>query len=195
MKRTNKFMIFNCCLCLLIMFVLYIIGLKIEDFSSYPNIELNNKSNNLDGFIEIFINNSFIVPLVTLIIAFIPIPYLYMIPTISTVFSLSVAIGIEFAYKLNEGVALLIGILPHGLLEIYIMSIELSIMFVINRYIRKKLVNIIKKEKEKLPNLMNIIATILKYYCLYMLPLTFVCALIEVFITPYWYQLLKGILT
>ena len=85
-------------------------------------------------------------PLASLIIALIPIPYLYMIPSISTIFSLSMAIGIQFAYKFNEGTVLLLGILPHGLLEIYIMSVLLALLFVINKYIRNSLVNLFKKE-------------------------------------------------
>ncbi|MDK6298581.1 stage II sporulation protein M [Staphylococcus caprae] len=194
-KRANKFMFFNIILSLLIGLTLFIICLNINDFSDYPNLNLNNKVNNsLNGLIEIFCNNAFIMPLASLIIALIPIPYLYMIPSISTIFSLSMAIGIQFAYKFNEGTVLLLGILPHGLLEIYIMSVLLALLFVINKYIRNSLVNLFKKNKTYLPKFLNLITSICKCYLLVMLPLTFVCALIEVFITPNWYQFLKNIL-
>ncbi|MBO0378013.1 stage II sporulation protein M [Staphylococcus warneri] len=194
-KRANKFMFFNIILSLLIGLTLFITCLNINDFSDYPNLNLNNKVNNsLNGLIEIFCNNAFIMPLASLIIALIPIPYLYMIPSISTIFSLSMAIGIQFAYKFNEGTVLLLGILPHGLLEIYIMSILLALLFVINKYIRNSLVNLFKKNKTYLPKFLNLITSICKCYLLVMLPLTFVCALIEVFITPNWYQFLKNIL-
>ena len=72
-----------------------------------------------------------------LILSIIPIPYLYFIPTISTIYSLSVIIGVTFSYKFNEGIAIFIGILPHGILEIYLTSIELSMLFLLNAYIRK----------------------------------------------------------
>lgn len=194
-KRANKFMIFNIVLSFVIGIIFFIIGMNINDFSDYPNLNLNNKVNNsLNGLIEIFCNNAFIMPLASLIIALIPIPYLYMIPSISTIFSLSMAIGIQFAYKFNEGTVLLLGILPHGLLEIYIMSILLSLLFVINKYIRNSLVNLFKKNKTYLPKFLNLITSICKCYLLVMLPLIFVCALIEVFITPNWYQFLKNIL-
>lgn len=194
-KRANKFMFLNIILSLLIGLTLFITCLNINDFSDYPNLNLNNKVNNsLNGLIEIFCNNAFIMPLASLIIALIPIPYLYMIPSISTIFSLSMAIGIQFAYKFNEGTVLLLGILPHGLLEIYIMSILLALLFVINKYIRNSLVNLFKKNKTYLPKFLNLITSICKCYLLVMLPLTFVCALIEVFITPNWYQFLKNIL-
>lgn len=194
-KRANKFMFFNIILSLLIGLTLFITCLNINDFSDYPNLNLNNKVNNsLNGLIEIFCNNAFIMPLASLIIALIPIPYLYMIPSISTIFSLSMAIGIQFAYKFNEGTVILLGILPHGLLEIYIMSILLALLFVINKYIRNSLVNLFKKNKTYLPKFLNLITSICKCYLLVMLPLTFVCALIEVFITPNWYQFLKNIL-
>ena len=83
---------------------------------------------------------------------------------------------------------LLIGILPHGLLEIYIMSVLLSLLFALNKYIRNSLVNLFKKNKTYLPKFLNVITSICKCYLLVMLPLTFICALIEVFITPNWYQ-------
>ncbi|MCH4476518.1 hypothetical protein COR53_04475 [Staphylococcus pettenkoferi] len=194
-KRANKFMIFNLILSVLIGVIFFIIGMSINDFSDYPNLNLNNKvDNSLNGLIEIFCNNAFIMPLTSLIIALIPIPYLYVIPTISTIFSLSMAIGIQFAYKFNEGTVLLIGILPHGLLEIYIMSVLLSLLFALNKYIRSSLVNLFKKNKKYLPKFLNVITSICKCYLLVMLPLTFICALIEVFITPNWYQFLKNIL-
>ncbi|HDE8044102.1 TPA: stage II sporulation protein M [Staphylococcus aureus] len=194
-KRANKFIIFNIILSVLIGVIFFIIGVNINDFSDYPNLNLNNKVNNsLNGLIEIFCNNAFIMPLASLIIAIIPIPYLYMIPTISTIFSLSMAIGIQFAYKFNEGTVMLLGILPHGLLEIYIMSILLSLLFVLNKYIRNSLVNLFKKNKVYLPKFLNVITSICKCYLIVILPLTFICALIEVFITPNWFQFLKNIL-
>lgn len=194
-KRANKFMIFNLILSVLIGIIFFIIGMRINDFSDYPNLNLNNKvDNSLNGLIEIFCNNAFIMPLTSLIIALIPIPYLYLIPAISTIFSLSMAIGIQFAYKFNEGTVLLLGILPHGLLEIYIISILLSLLFALNKYIRNSLVNLFKKNKTYLPKFLNVITSICKCYLLVMLPLTFICALIEVFITPNWYQFLKNIL-
>lgn len=194
-KRANKFMIFNIILSVLLGIIFFIIGMNINDFSDYPNLNLNNKvDNSLNGLIEIFCNNAFIMPLTSLIIALIPIPYLYLIPAISTIFSLSMAIGIQFAYKFNEGTVLLLGILPHGLLEIYIMSILLSLLFALNKYIRNSLVNLFKKNKKYLPKFLNVITSICKCYLLVMLPLTFICALIEIFITPNWYQFLKNIL-
>lgn len=194
-KRANKFMIFNIILSVLLGIIFFIIGMNINDFSDYPNLNLNNKvDNSLNGLIEIFCNNAFIVPLTSLIIALIPIPYLYLIPAISTIFSLSMAIGIQFAYKFNEGTVLLLGILPHGLLEIYIMSISLSLLFALNKYIRNSLVNLFKKNKTYLPKFLNVMTSICKGYLLVMLPLTLICALIEVFITPNWYQFLKNIL-
>ncbi|MCG3402608.1 stage II sporulation protein M [Staphylococcus massiliensis] len=194
-KRANKFMIFNIILSVLIGIIFFIIGMNINDFSDYPNLNLNNKvDNSLNGLIEIFCNNAFIMPLTSLIIALIPIPYLYMIPTISTIFSLSMAIGIQLAYKFNEGTVLLLGVLPHGLLEIYIISILLSLLFVLNKYIRNSLVNLFKKNKSYLPKFLNVITSICKCYLIVSLPLTFICALIEVFITTNWYQFLKNIL-
>ncbi|HDG5482208.1 TPA: stage II sporulation protein M [Staphylococcus aureus] len=191
-KRANKFIIFNIILSVLIGVIFFIIGVNINDFSDYPNLNLNNKVNNsLNGLIDIFCNNAFIMPLTSLIIAIIPIPYLYMIPTISAIFSLSMAIGIQFAYRFNEDTVMLLGILPHGLLEIYIMSILLSLLFVLNKYIRNSLVNLFKKNKVYLPKFLNVITSICKCYLIVILPLTFICALIEVFITPNWFQFLK----
>ena len=133
-KRANKFMIFNIILSFIIGMNFFIIGLNINDFSDYPDLNLNNKVNNtLKGLIDIFNNNAFIMPLTSLIIALIPIPYLYIPPSISTIFSLSMAIGIQFAYKFNEGAMLLLGILPHGLLEIYAMSVLSSLLFALNK--------------------------------------------------------------
>ncbi|MCG9816507.1 stage II sporulation protein M [Staphylococcus argenteus] len=148
LKRSNKFMQFNCFICLILIIVFYIIGMNIHDFSDFPSKDLNHKVlYNFNGFLKIFVNNAFIVPLVSLILSIIPIPYLYFIPTISTIYSLSAIIGVTFSYKLNEGIAIFIGILPHGILEIYLTSIELSMLFLLNAYIRKKSLNLLKKKK------------------------------------------------
>ncbi|MEJ7255216.1 hypothetical protein WL382_12630, partial [Staphylococcus epidermidis] len=75
-KRANKFMIFNIILSFIIGMNFFVIGLNINDFSDYPDLNLNNKVNNtLKGLIDIFNNNAFIMPLTSLIIALIPIPY------------------------------------------------------------------------------------------------------------------------
>ncbi|MCH1579054.1 hypothetical protein MKK36_11800, partial [Staphylococcus epidermidis] len=67
-KRANKFMIFNIILSFIIGMNFFIIGLNINDFSDYPDLNLNNKVNNtLKGLIDIFNNNAFIMPLTSLI--------------------------------------------------------------------------------------------------------------------------------
>ena len=45
-KRANKFMIFNIILSFIIGMNFFIIGLNINDFSDYPDLNLNNKVNN-----------------------------------------------------------------------------------------------------------------------------------------------------
>ena len=137
LKRSNKFMQFNCFICLILIIVFYN-GMNIQDFSDFPSKDLNHKvTYNFNGFWRYLLIMLFIVPLVSLILSIIPIPYLYFIPTISTIYSLSVIIGVTFSYKFNEGIAIFIGILPHGILEIYLTSIELSMLFLLNAYIRK----------------------------------------------------------
>lgn len=55
-KRANKFMIFNIILSVLLGIIFFIIGMNINDFSDYPNLNLNNKvDNSLNGLIEIFV--------------------------------------------------------------------------------------------------------------------------------------------
>ena len=69
LKRSNKFMQFNCFICLILIIVFYIIGMNIQDFSDFPSKDLNHKvTYNFNGFLEIFVNNAFIVPLVSLIL-------------------------------------------------------------------------------------------------------------------------------
>lgn len=195
LKRSNKFMQFNCFICLILIIVFYIIGMNIQDFSDFPSKDLNHKvTYNFNGFLEIFVNNAFIVPLVSLILSIIPIPYLYFIPTISTIYSLSVIIGVTFSYKLNEGIAIFIGILPHGILEIYLTSIELSMLFLLNAYIRKNSMNLFRKRKETLPKFFVLLKSIVKCYLLIFLPVAFLCALIEITVTTTVYKFLTNII-
>ncbi|HDS1931224.1 TPA: stage II sporulation protein M, partial [Staphylococcus aureus] len=111
-----------------------------------------------------------------------------------TIYSLSVIIGVTFSYKFNEGIAIFIGILPHGILEIYLTSIELSMLFLLNAYIRKNSMNLFRKRKETLPKFFVLLKSIVKCYLLIFLPVAFLCALIEITVTPTVYKFLTNII-
>ncbi|HCD3962677.1 TPA: stage II sporulation protein M, partial [Staphylococcus aureus] len=93
-----------------------------------------------------------------------------------------------------EGIAIFIGILPHGILEIYLTSIELSMLFLLNAYIRKNSMNLFRKRKEALPKFFVLLKSIVKCYLLIFLPVAFLCALIEITVTPTVYKFLTNII-
>ena len=78
--------------------------MNIQDFSDFPSKDLNHKvTYNFNGFLEIFVNNAFIVPLVSLILSIIPIPYLYLFLQFLQFIHCRLLLGLHFHINLTKG--------------------------------------------------------------------------------------------
>lgn len=193
-KRTNKFFLFTVGVTIAIIFIFYTLGLMIDDFSDFPKASINNENKfKLVGLFTYFFNNGFTIPFIMLILSVIPIPYLYYLNALSTIYSLGMLIGINFAYNFTEGVKLLLGFLPHLLIEIYSLSIMLSILYVINKVIISKIMNLFRKEPIKMKPFYIIIIDSIKKYILYYLPVVLLAAIIETYVSPLWYDFLLSL--
>ncbi|UXS59929.1 stage II sporulation protein M [Staphylococcus ureilyticus] len=193
-KRTNKFFLFTVGVTTAIIFIFYILGLVIDDFSDFPKASINNEHKfKLVGLFTYFFNNGFILPFIMLILSIIPIPYLYYLNTLSTVFSLGMLIGIHFAYNFMDGIKLFLGFLPHLLIEIYSLSLMLSILYVINKVIINKLMNVFRKETIKTISMHHAVIEGIKKYIKYFLPIVLIAAIIETYISPLWYYFLLSL--
>lgn len=194
-KRTNKFFLFTVGVTTAIIFIFYIFGLVIDDFSDFPKASINNEHKfKLIGLFTYFFNNGFTIPFIMLILSIIPIPYLYYLNTLSTVYSLGMLIGIHFAYNFTEGIRLFLGFLPHLLIEIYSLSLMLSILYVINKVIISKIMNLFRKEPIKMKPIYIVIIDSIKKYILYYLPIVLLAAIMETYISSLWYEFLLSLL-
>ncbi|MGE7364289.1 stage II sporulation protein M [Staphylococcus cohnii] len=125
--------------------------------------------------------------------AIIPIPFLYYLNMLSTVFSLGMLIGIHFAYNFTDGIRLFLGFLPHLLIEIYSSSLMLSILYVINKVIISKLMNLFRKKPIKMKPIYIILIDSIKSYILYYLPIVLLAAIMETYVSPLWYGFLLSL--
>ncbi|OIS30171.1 hypothetical protein RES10_05840 [Staphylococcus cohnii] len=194
MKRANKFYIFTVGITVAIIFIFYILGLMIDDFSDFSKASINDEHKfKLVGLFTYFFNNGFILPFIMLILAIIPIPFLYYLNMLSTVFSLGMLIGIHFAYNFTDGIRLFLGFLPHLLIEIYSSSLMLSILYVINKVIISKLMNLFRKKPIKMKPIYIILIDSIKSYILYYLPIVLLAAIMETYVSPLWYGFLLSL--
>src|SRR5699024_830582 len=76
-------------------------------------------------------NNGILVPLQMFILAFIPIPFLYMANIVVTTIALGFFIGIALHLDVYHGVALTIASFPHTFVELFAYCVLAALLFVL----------------------------------------------------------------
>ena len=125
-----------------------------------------------------------------MIIGMIPIPFLYWISYYLTCASVGLVLGI-YAAKLGIGGALaafVLGILPHGILEMSALIIGVALAAQVNKALRQSIKRFFADPYYRKSSL-DAKAIALQYVCI-IIPLIAVAALIEGFVTPALLRLL-----
>ncbi len=134
--------------------------------------------NNQKGFLSNLSNDTLKLPLFTLMLALIPIPYLFTV----VFFFNSIILGMLFATPFVEHnltmFLVILGTFPTVILE----GLALLITYIGGLYINKAICSkIYKNQKIKLT---SIILSSIKLYLIYTIPLSTLSVLIETFVTP-----------
>lgn len=148
---------------------------------------------NASGFEKVWlyiINNAFEVPFQMLILALIPLPFLYLVNYLST----SIIVGIVYGFAINLGahnsIPLIISSIPHHILEMSAMCIVVSGLFKLNSAIIRKISNLFRSNKKERYSFKFALLNLIKAYVFYSLPLYILAAFAETYVTSFIYELL-----
>ncbi|MBG1273404.1 stage II sporulation protein M [Lactobacillus paracasei subsp. paracasei] len=148
-----------------------------------------NTHDSLSAFWAILVNNER-VAFGLMIIGMIPITFLYWISYYLTCASVGLVLGI-YAAKLGIGGALaafVLGILPHGILEMSALIIGVALAAQVNKALRQSIKRFFADPYYRKSSL-DVKAIALQYVCI-IIPMIAVAALIEGFVTPALLRLL-----
>ncbi|MGE7021942.1 stage II sporulation protein M [Solibacillus cecembensis] len=182
-KRAIKFITFSAAITMIATIITYIINpdikgvvLGLEESSSIQIKE----STGIDRVWSYVINNGFAVPLQMLILALIPIQFIYMLNVISTTSLLGVFFGIALLID-EKGFELIIASIPHAVFEIFAYCLFAAVLFELNQVIRVKIRNKFKKDKEGNSFINKFVRTII-VYAVFVLPIIIAAAFLETYI-------------
>lgn len=142
-------------------------------------------------FIGLF-NNNIMVPLQILLLALIPIPFVY---AISLIFN-GIAIGsvffiyqkIQQTYGEGESLAQIIvkDFLPHAVIELFAFVIATALAYRINQWLIRQIANLFRKDNKRdtYYSFQSLLGYTIKTFIIIILPLIIIAAWIEAYITP-----------
>lgn len=137
-----------------------------------------------DHTIFLFKNNWFVC-LQILLLAFIPIRFLYTLPLISTSAVIGVAVYLVQQADLNVLQTFGLGFLPHAILELTTFILVASYGSSINKILVGKIKNIFRKHKKTFPPFRDHLKEAFLVFTLVITPCIFAAAFIEGFISRY----------
>ncbi len=168
----------------IITFVLAIIFTpSIETFKNLGSGTSNklSEAHGLRKVWEYIINNGFRTPLQMLIIAMIPIPFLYFANLISTIIITGIVFGFAVHLDVYKGPIMVLSSIPHTIIEILAMCFVISGLYKLNQAIIRKMSNLFRKNKKQRFSLKLAIINLFKIYVFIALPLYIIAAFIETY--------------
>ncbi len=131
------------------------------------------------GFIQ---NNGFHVPIQMLLLALIPIPFLYTLNLIVSLIIPGILFGFFIHFDTYKGLTSLIAYIPHYTLEMMSFCIFTSGLYMLNKSILRKITNLFRKEKKQNYSFKLSLINLLKAYLFVCLPLVILAAFTETYI-------------
>ena len=131
------------------------------------------------GFIQ---NNGFHVPIQMLLLALIPIPFLYTLNLIVSLIIPGILFGFFIHIDTYKGLTSLIAYIPHYTLEIMSFCIFTSGLYMLNKSILRKIINLFRKEKKQNYSFKLSLINLLKAYLFVCLPLVILAAFTETYV-------------
>ncbi|MCL9695062.1 hypothetical protein AXF05_01180 [Staphylococcus aureus] len=147
--------------------------------SSPENVSKTHGLKKVWGFIQ---TNGFHVPIQMLLLALIPIPFLYTINLIVTVIIPGILFGFFIHFDTYKGLTSLIAYIPHYTLEIMSFCIFTSGLYMLNKSIIRKITNLFRKEKKENHSFKTSLFNLLKAYLFICLPMVILAAFTETYV-------------
>lgn len=148
------------------------------------------ESRGIDKVWSYIVHNGFAVPLQMFILAFVPIQFLYLANIISTSSLLGVFFGVALQASLDKGFELIISSIPHSVLELFAYCLLAAVLFELNQVIRTKMINLVKKDRER-DSFIKKILKVTRTYLAFVLPLIILAALLETYAADMILHLLR----
>ncbi|MGF9958228.1 stage II sporulation protein M [Bacillus mycoides] len=183
-KRAINFFILAIALTVIATIITFIINPDFKEIMKGVGNRLPDQVKESTGIEKVWsyiVNNGFIVPLQMFILALIPIQFLYAINIILTVSLPGILFGIGLQADFQKGFGIIISSIPHYLFEIFAFCLFAAILFELNKFIRIKLKNLFKKDKERV-SLNKKILEVIKIYVVLTLPIIIIAAFLETYI-------------
>lgn len=160
--------------------------------------QLGNKApkrvSETDGLIKVwgFIQtNAFYVPLQMLILALIPIPFLYLANLIVSVIIPGMMFGFLLSFSQYKGITAILAYIPHYTFEIMGLCVIASGLYILNQAIIRKITNLFRKRKKENYSLKQAIINLAKVYLLVSLPLIILAAFTETYFANFLLNLMN----
>lgn len=192
-KRTLKFFI--------AMLLIFLISLTLSAIFSPPKESvkgiIQGLPKNLSEMTKIELvwdyikQNALKTPLQILILALIPIPFLYAVGLIVSPVVFGMIFGLLLHWDFNQGMIKTSSALPHLFIEMLAMSFMASGLYMINRSIIRKVTNQFKKDKKDNISFKLAFINLIKIYILITLPLFIVAAFVEAYVPNFLINLLQ----
>ncbi len=191
-KRAVKLFLFAIFITIIATIITYLIDPDVQKAIEGVGSNLSNRENESTGINKIWlyiVNNGFVVPLQMLILALVPIQFLYMINIISTVSLTGILFGVALQADSLKGLKIIISTIPHYVFEVFAFCLLAAGLFELNKIVRIKIRNVFKKDKERVSFIKKTLGTVITYAIL-TLPLIIVAAFLETYIADIIFNLL-----
>nr|WP_276325585.1 stage II sporulation protein M [Vagococcus teuberi] len=139
---------------------------------------LTSTPNKLVKLMQYIINNGLKVPFSMLVLALIPVPYIYFFNIFLSATLGGVVFGAVLSYSISTGLNLIVASIPHSIIELTAFCIWASSLYYLNLWIRNKL----HKRAINTTFWFELKRCVL-HYIRYVLPLIIIAACLETFLT------------
>lgn len=154
-------------------------------YAIHPNIQSivnsipvsNKTTSSSEKLMFYFVSNGIKVPRAMFLLAFIPIPFLYLFNLVLSSALGGIVYGSIFSFSLHKGMIMLVSAFPHMFIELLAFSIWASSLYYLNNWVRNKL---FKKPLQS--SFLYEIKRCLCTYLVYVIPLIILAAILETFI-------------
>ncbi|ATH63736.1 hypothetical protein BJG87_11725 [Staphylococcus pasteuri] len=171
---------------LLITFILALIfSPSLETFKHIGDKVNITATHGLEKVWQYIVNNDLKTPLQMFILSLIPIPFLYCLNLISTTVITGIMFGFAINFDLHKGTIMVVGAIPHAILELLAFCFVVSALYKFNQAIVRKVSNMFRKTKKVNYSIKLAFANLIKIYVLIALPLYIIAAFLETYFTDF----------
>lgn len=192
-KRAIKFFVFLSIITVLTTLITYIVGLKLDITNIIYSIGSIKEISKVTGIQKVgafIINNGFKAPLQMLLLAIMPIQFLYLLNVFIPSFIIGIAFGIVLQNDSVKGFQIIISSIPYSIVEVFAFCLLAAVLFELNQIVREKIKNVFKKNKVKVSFISKVLEAI-KIYALLVLPMMVIAAFLETYVADILFNLFQ----